>query len=131
MSATPVTYEQPIDAHYTTIFTRYLQRKKEPPPAGWQRAVLELSPDAIQVDAREEDRFMEELLKLIREQCLTTDPRKTSRQGLWIETFDSSEVVNRHLRGGKLKVYPERSVSQEVWIEVASSAGNVRDGKCF
>jgi hypothetical protein len=66
---------------------------------------------------------MEELLTLIRKRCSTTDPKKTSPQGFWIEEFDSSEIVNRHLRGAKLKVYPGRSVPQQVWIDVAPAAG--------
>lgn len=136
MSTVPVPHEQPINAHYTEIFARYLQRKNELPPAGWQRAVLELPPDATRVDAtrvdaREQDRFMEELLRLIRERCFTTDPKKTSLQGFWIEKFDSSEIVNRYLRGGRLKVYPGKSVPQQVWIEVASAAGSFGTGDVF
>jgi hypothetical protein len=78
MSAAPVSYEQPIKAQYTELFARYLQRRSEPPPAGWQRAVLELPLDATRVDVGEQDSFMEELLTLIRERCSTTDPKKTS-----------------------------------------------------
>jgi hypothetical protein len=122
MTAAPVPYEQPINAHYTIILVRYLQRTNEPPPAGWQRAVLHLSPDAIRLDAREEDRFMEELLKLIRERCSTANPKETSPAGFWIESFDGSDIVKRHLRGSTLKVYPKKSVPLQVWIEVASSA---------
>jgi hypothetical protein len=93
------------------------------PPTGWQRAVLHLPPDAARVEPREQDRFMEELLRLIREQCSTTNPKGTSPQGLWIEKFDGSEVVNKYLRGGKLKLYPGESVPQPVWIDVAVIAG--------
>jgi hypothetical protein len=42
---------------------------------------------------------------------------------LWIEKFDGSEVVNKYLRGGKLKLYPGESVPQPVWIDVALIAG--------
>jgi len=131
MSAAPLCYEQPIKAHYEEIFTRYLQRRYEPPPSGWQRAVLELPPDAPRVEMKEQDRFMEELLRLIRERCSTVDPKKTSPQGFWIEQFDSSEIVNRHLRGGKLKVYAGRSVPQQVWIDVAPAAGPFAAGDIF
>jgi len=131
MSAAPVPYEQPINAYYTEVFARCFQRKNDLPPAGWQRAVLELPPDATRVETGEHDKFMEELLKLIREQCSTADPKRTSPQGLWIEKFDSSEVVNRHLRGGRLKVYPGKSVPQQVWIEVASAAGSFGTGDVF
>jgi hypothetical protein len=131
MSAAPLSYEQPIKAHYEEIFTRYLQRRSEPPPAGWRRAVLELPPDATRVDATERDSFMEELLRLIRERCATTDPKKTSPQGFWIEEFDSSEIVNRHLRGAKLKVYPGGSVPKQVWIDVAPAAGPFAAGDIF
>jgi len=131
MSAAPLNYEQPIKAHYAEIFDRYLQRTNAQPPAGWQRAVLELPPDAPRVEVREEDSFMEELLRLIRERCSTTDPKKTSPQGFWIEQFDSSEIVDRHLRGGKLKVYAGRSVPQQVWIDVAPAAGPFAAGDVF
>ena len=131
MSAAPLSYEQPIKAHYAEIFARYLQRRSEPPPAGWQRAVLELPPDAPRVEMREQDRFMEELLRLIRERCSTADPKKTSPQGLWIEGFGGSEIVNRHLRGGKLKVYPGRSVPQQMWIDVAPAAAPFAAGDVF
>ncbi len=131
MSSVPVTYEQPIDAHYTTVLARYFQRTNEPPPEGWQRAVLHLSPDATHIDVREEDEFMEELLRLIREQCSTTDPRKTNLQGLWIKGFDSSKIVNRHLQGSCLKVYSEKSTAQQVWIDVASAAGSFGMGDVF
>jgi hypothetical protein len=123
MRAAPMPYDQPIKAHYEEILARYLQRKNEMPPIGWQRAVLHLPPDAARVEPREQDRFMEELLRLIREQCSTTNPKETSPQGLWIEKFDGSEVVNKYLRGGKLKLYPGESVPQPVWIDVALIAG--------
>jgi hypothetical protein len=42
MSAAPLSYEQPIKAHYAEIFDRHLQRTNAQPPAGWQRAMLEL-----------------------------------------------------------------------------------------
>ena len=116
-------YDQPIKDHYGVIFTQYLRRKNELPPAGWQRAVLYLPPNAERVDPSEQDRFMEELLRLVRERCSTTDPKDTSPQGLWIEKFDGSEVVNKYLRGGKLKLYPGESVPHPVWIDVALIAG--------
>jgi hypothetical protein len=131
MSAAPLSYEQPIKAHYTEILTRYLQRTNEPPPAGWRRAVLELPPDAIRVEAREQDTFTEELLRLIRERCSTTDPKTTSPQGFWIEQFDSSEIVNRHLRGGKLKVYAGSPAPQQMWIDVAPAAAPFAAGDIF
>jgi hypothetical protein len=129
MSAAPI-YEQPIDAHYTDVLVRHFQRTKEVPPVGWRRARLELSPDATRVDVKEEDKFLEALLKLIREQCCAIDPTNTSRQGLWIEKFDSSEVVNKHLRGSTLKLFPG-SASQQVWIEVAPVAGTFTKGDVF
>jgi hypothetical protein len=131
MSAAPLSYEQPIKEHYTDIFYRCLQRTCEPPPAGWQRAVLELPPDAPRVEMREQDRFMEELLRLIRERCSTADPKKTSPQGFWIEAFGVSEIVDRYLRGARLKVYPGESVPQKVWIDVAPAAGSFAAGDIF
>ena len=131
MSAAPLNYEQPIKAHYSEIFYRYLRRTNEPPPSGWQRAVLELPPDAPRVDAREQDSFMEELLRLIQERCSTTDPKKTSPQGLWIEGFGGSEIVSRYLREARLKVYPGESVPQNVWIDVAPAAGPFAAGDIF
>ncbi len=131
MSAAPLSYEQPIKAHYAEIFDRYLQRTNAQPPAGWQRAVLELPPDALRVDAGEQDDFMEELLRLILQRCSATDPKKTSPQGFWIDEFDSSEIVNRHLRGAKLKVYPGGSAPQQVWINVAPAAGPFAAGDIF
>ena len=131
MSAAPLSYEQPIKAHYADIFYRYLQRTGEPPPAGWQRAVLELPADALRVDASDQDRFMEELLRLMRERCSTVNPKNTSPQGLWIEDFGSSEIVSRYLRGARLKVYPGESVPQSVWIDVAPAAGPFAAGDIF
>lgn len=131
MTTAPLSYEQPIKAHYEEIFTRYLRRTSEPPPVGWQRVVLELPPDATRVDATEQDRFMEELLTLIRERCSATAPAKTSPQGFWIEQFDSSEIVNRYLRGGKLKVYAGSLVPQQMWIDVAPAAGAFAAGEIF
>lgn len=124
-AATPLPYDQPINAHYGEIFVRYLRQKNEPPPAGWQRAVLELPPNAARVDPNEEERFMEELLRLIHERCAATDPKDTSPQGLWIEEFDGSEVVNKYLRGGKLKLYPGKPMLEAVWIDTAPDAGPI------
>jgi hypothetical protein len=131
MNAAPLNYQQPIKAHYAEIFARYLQQRSEPPPAGWQRAVLELPPDATRVDAREQDTFMGELITLIRDRCSTTDPKKTSPQGFWIEQFDSSEIVNRYLRGGKLKVYAGSPVPEQMWIDVAPAAAPFAAGDIF
>jgi hypothetical protein len=131
MNTVPATYEQPLDAHYATIFARNLQRTKEPPPAGWQKAVLELSPGAIRVDAGEENKFMEALKRLIRERCSGSDPRKAGPQGLWIRAFDSFEILNRHLRGSRLRVYAGGSVPRLVWVEVACAAGPFRTGDVF
>jgi hypothetical protein len=122
-AATPFPYDQPINAHYGEIFVRHLRQKNEPPPAGWQRAVLELPPNAARVDPKEEEIFMEELLRLIRERCAATDPKDTSPQGSWIE--DGSEVVNKYLRGGKLKLYPGNSMLESVWIDTALDAGPI------
>jgi hypothetical protein len=131
MSAAPLSYDQPIKAHYAEIFARYLQRTNEQPPAGWQRVVLELPPDAPRVETREQDRFMEELLKLIRARCSTVDPKKTSPQGLWIEAFGDSEIVGEYLQRARLKIYPGESVPQKVWIDVASAAGPFAAGDIF
>ena len=131
MSAAPLSYEQPIKAHYAEIFDRYLQRTNAQPPAGWQRAVMDLPPNAPRVEIREQDRFMEELLKLIRERCSTADPKETSPQGLWIEAFGGSEIVGRHLRGARLKIYPGESVPQKAWIDVAPAAGPFAAGDIF
>jgi hypothetical protein len=131
MSAAPLSYEQPIKAHYAEIFDRHLQRTNAQPPAGWQRAMLELPADAARVDTREQDSFMEEVLRLIRERCSIVDPKKTSPQGLWIEAFGDSEIVGRYLRGARLKIYPGESVPQKVWIDVAPAAGPFAAGDIF
>ena len=118
-TATPLAYDQPINAHYEEIFARYLQRKNEQPPAGWQRAVLELPPDAARVDPGEQERFMEELMRLIRERCAATDMKTVNHQGLWIDKFDGSEVVNKYLQGATLKLYPGEPMPESVWIDIA------------
>jgi hypothetical protein len=96
-----------------------------------QRAVLELPPNAARLDPKEEERFMEELLRLIRERCAATDPKDTSPQGLWIEEFDGSEVVNKYLRGGRLKLYPGKPMLESVWIDTAPDAGPIPSSGFF
>jgi hypothetical protein len=128
MSATPLTYGQSINDHYEVVFTRYIQRKNELPPAGWKKVTLHLPQKAIRVDPREEDRLMEELLRLIREKCSTADPKKTNPQGLRIDKLDGSEVVNKYLQGATLMLYPGKSLPQSAWINVAPVAGPTPGG---
>ncbi len=118
-TATPLSYDQPIEAHYGTIFTRYLRRTNEPPPAGWQKAMLHLPQNAPRVEPREEVKFMEDLLRLIHERCSKTDVKDISPQGLWIDKFDGSEVVNKYLEGATLKLYPGEPMPESVWLDIA------------
>ena len=122
-AAAPLLYDQPINAHYEVLFANFIQRNNERLPAGWKRAVLHLPVDPLRVELSEQDRFMEGLLGLIREKCSTTEPKDTSPQGLWIDTFDGSDVVNKYLRGATLKIYPGESLPRSVWIDVAAIAG--------
>ncbi|MGA2235638.1 MAG: hypothetical protein ABSG23_09200 [Terriglobales bacterium] len=119
-TATPLSYDQPIEAHYGTIFTRYLRRTNEPPPTGWQRGVIDLPQNAPRVDPSEENRFMENLLRLIREQCSKTDVKDVSRQGLWITNFEDYEVVNKYLQGSTLKLYVGKPMPDQVWLDIAA-----------
>jgi hypothetical protein len=123
MSMSTLTYGQSINDHYEVIFAQYIQRKNELPPAGWKRAVLHLPPNAARVDPKEQERFMEEFISLIREQCSMTVPSETNQRGLWIDKFDASEVVNKYLRGATLKLYAGKSAPQPVWIDIAPVAG--------
>ena len=123
-AATPLPYDQPINAHYEVLLANYIQRNKERPPAEWKRAVLHLPADAPRVEPNEQNGFMEGLLRLIREECSMTDPKDTSPQGLWIDKFDGSDVVNKYLRGATVKIYPGESVPHSVWIDVAAVAGS-------
>jgi hypothetical protein len=126
MSTARVTYDQPIDAHYDTIITRYLERTNEKPPSGCKMVELELPPDAIRIDTRaDENKFMEELLELIRERC-TADLKAPLR----IDA-NSSEVVNRHLRGCKLKAYPGTWNLSQAWIQVKLNGGAIKKGIAF
>jgi hypothetical protein len=122
-AATPLSYEQPINAHYEVILTNYIQQNNERPPAGWKRAVLHLPANAQRVVPNEQKSFMEGLLRLIREKCSTAKPEDMSPQGLWIENFEGSDVVNKYLRAGKVKIYPGKSLAESVWIDVAAVAG--------
>jgi hypothetical protein len=116
-AATPLSYDQPINAHYEVMFANYIQRKNERPPAGWKRGVLHLPANAQRVEPNEQNRFMEDFLALIREKCSTTDPADTTPQGLWIDNFDGSDVVKRYLEGATVPL-PE-----SVWLDVAPVAG--------
>jgi hypothetical protein len=122
MSAAPSLYGQSINDHYEVIVARYIQRKNELPPAGWKKVMLRLPSTALRVeDPKEQDRFIEELIRLIRERCSSTDPKKTHSQGLIVD-LNGSEVVNKYLRGLKAMLYPGEPVSS-VWIEVALVTG--------
>jgi hypothetical protein len=122
MSTAPSLYGQSINNHYDVIVARYTQRKNELPPTGWKKVVLHLPSTAVPIeDTKEQDRFMEELSRLIRERCSTTDPKKTHSQGLIVD-LDGSEIVNKYSRGLKAMLYPGEPVSS-VWIEVAPVAG--------
>ncbi len=81
-TATPRSYDQPIGDHYGTIFTRYFRWTNEPPLPGWQRGVLHLPQNAPRVDPREENKFMEDLLRLIREECSKTNCIAVVQQGV-------------------------------------------------
>jgi len=130
-AARPLSYEQPIDAHYEGIFVNYLQRNNERPPAGWRRVVLHLPANAQRIESDEQNRFMEELLRMIREQCSITEPKDVSPQGLWIDKFDGSDLMNRYLQGATVKIYPGESSAQSVWIDVAPTAGPFSGGGFF
>jgi hypothetical protein len=118
-TATPLSYDQPIEAHYGTIFTRHLRRTNEPPPAGWQRGVLHLPQNAPRVDPREEINFMEDLVRMIREECSKTNLKDVDPSGFWIKNFDTSEVVNKHLQGSTLKMYPGKPLPDSEWLDIA------------
>jgi hypothetical protein len=120
-TAAPLSYDQPIDAHYETIFTRHLQRTKEQPPAGWKKVMVHLPQNAPRVDPIEENRFMEDLLRLIREQSSKTNVKDVSRQGLWITNFDGYETVNKYLQGATLKLYVGKPTPDQVWLDIAAT----------
>jgi hypothetical protein len=122
-AATPLPFDQPIEAHYGTIFTYYVRRTNRLPPTGWQRALLHLPQNARRVEAGEENRFMEELVRMIHERCSKTDPKDVSPQGLWIEKFDDSEVVSKYLQGATLKMYPGKPMQDSAWLDIAATAG--------
>lgn len=105
------------------MFANHIQRKDERPPEGWKKAVLNLPANAQRVEPNEQNRFMEDLLRLIREKCSTANPADTSPQGLWLSDFDSSDVVNKYLRGATVKIYPGKPLPESVWIDVAPEAG--------
>jgi len=130
-AAIPLSYDQPISAHYEVIFASYLQRNNERPPVGWKRVVLHLSTNAQRVESSDQNRFMEELLRLIREKCSGTEPKDVNPQGLWIDRFEGSDLVNRYLRGATVKIYPGESSPQSVWIDVAPTAGAFSGGGFF
>lgn len=123
MSAAKLSYEQPIKPYYVELLSRYLQQSNDRPPMGWRRAVIALPRNATRVEPAEQDRFMQELLTLIRERCAAVDPKDISPQGLWIEEFHRFELVDKHIHGARLKVYPGRSTPREVWIDVDPEAG--------
>jgi hypothetical protein len=128
-TATPLPFDQPIEAHYGTILTQYLRRTKEPPPTGWQRGVLHLPQNAPRVDdIREQVEFMQELVRLIREECSKTDPKDTDPSGFWIKNFEDAEVVNKYLQGATLKMYPGKPMPDSEWLDIASS-GKAWSGK--
>lgn len=122
-AAIPLSYDQPISAHYEVIFANYLQRNNERPPVGWKRVVLHLSPSAQRVELSDQNRFMEELLRLIREKCSVIEPTDVSPQGLWIDRFEGSDLVNRYLQGATVKIYPGNPLAESIWIDVAPDAG--------
>jgi len=130
-AAIPLSYDQPISAHYEVIFASYLQRNNERPHLGWKRVVLHLSTNAQRVESSDQNRFMEELLRLIREKCSGTEPKDVSPQGLWIDRFEGSDLVNRYLQGATVKIYPGESSPQSVWIDVAPTAGAFSGGGFF
>ena len=123
-TATPLSYDQPIEAHYGTIFTRHLRRTNEPPPAGWQRGVLHLPQNATRVDAREEVKFMEDLVRMIYEQCSKTDLKDIDPSGFWIKNFEGSEIVNKYLQRATLKMYLGKPMPDSVWLDIAPIAGS-------
>ena len=123
MSAATPSYDQPINAHYEMMFANCIQRNNERPPAGWKRSVLRLPANAQRVEPNEQNRFMEDLLALIREKCSTTDPADTSPQGLWIDNFDGSDVVKKYLEGATVKIYAGEPLPESVWLDVAPVAG--------
>jgi hypothetical protein len=122
-AAAPLSYDQPISSHYEVIFANYVQRNNERPPAGWKRAVLQLPANAQRIEPNEQNRFMEELLRLIREKCSMTVPTDVSPQGLWIDKFGGFDLLNRYLQGATVKIYPGGFSAQSVWIDVAPAAG--------
>jgi hypothetical protein len=105
------------------MFANYIQRNNERPPAGWKKAVLHLPANAQRVEPNEQNRFMEDLLALIREKCSTTDRANTSPQGLWIDNFDGSDVVKKYLEGATVKIYAGEPLPKSVWLDVAPVAG--------
>ena len=116
------TYGQPIDDHYGVIISRYILGKNELSPTGWKKVMLYLPPNALRVeDPKEQDKFMEELLRLIRKQCSTIDPKNTHSQGLKVD-LTSSEVVNKHLPGLQGMLYPGEPASP-VWIDIVQDSG--------
>ena len=122
-AASPLSYDQPINAHYEVMFANYIQRNNERPPAGWKRGVLQLPANAQRVEPNEQNRFMEDLLGLIREKCSTANPEDTSPQGLWIETFDGFDVVKKYLEGATVRIYPGQPLPESAWLDVAPVAG--------
>jgi hypothetical protein len=122
MSAASSTYGQSINDHYETIISRHIERRNELPVTGWNKVLLRLPPTALWVDdPKEQDELMEELLRLIREQCSKTNPNKVHEQGMIVD-LDGAEIVKKYLRGLKAMLYPGEPVSP-VWIEAGPVAG--------
>jgi hypothetical protein len=117
--AMTVTYEQPIHAHYECIISAFL---REGPPEGWSWAQLTLPIDERRIDTRtQQEEFVRELIKLIRDRTSVTTPERASKQGFWIEDFGSPPVLDAYLRGGILKIFPGERLNKEQpydWIQV-------------
>jgi hypothetical protein len=122
MNAAPLTYGQSINNHYEVIVSEYIQQKHELAPTGWKKVMLRLPSNAVRIeDPKEQSRFMEELLRLVRTQCSTTDAKSTHTQGLIVD-LNGSEAVDQYLPGLKAILYPGKP-SSSVWIEAAPVAG--------
>lgn len=114
------TYEQPIKAHYQSFISAC---PMEGPPEGWSWAQLTLPIDERRIDSRtQQEEFVRELIKLIGDRTFATTSERASRQGLWIEDFGSSPVLDTYLRGGVLKIFPGERLSKDrpyEWIQVS------------
>jgi hypothetical protein len=118
-----VSYEVSVRPHYEEIIFKHLSREDSRPPEGWSwvQLTLPICPKLIEVS--QQDAFMGELLKMIRGRTSTTNPKNITPQGLWIEDFGSSLILDEYLRGGALKIFAGEPVIERdahVWIQVSA-----------